>query len=375
MKVSLLRCDSYEYVLVKNNIAQSIEDLGGISAYINKGEKVLLKVNCLMKRKPDEATTTHPHVVKALCEILIAYGAEVIIGDSPGGPFNEMLLSGVYKSTGMEAVAHETGAKLNANTNSFEKHNPKGLILKKYLATDMLNDVDKVISVSKLKTHGMMTFTGAVKNMFGTIPGIVKAEYHLNMPAQDTFADALLDICIGANPVLSFMDGIIGMEGEGPSAGIPRKLGVLLASDNPYILDKAACSIISLNFANVPTIKRSIERNLCAADLSDIEFCGNPLSDFIITDFKIPQTKVSMKFGIGNIFSKHIQPRPAFNKEKCINCGICAENCPAKIITLTDSIPQVNLTKCIRCFCCQELCPKKAIDIYRPPILRLWHKN
>ncbi len=149
-----------------------------------------------MMKKPEEATTTHPIFTKALASILIEYGAQVIVGDSPGGPFNVGILKGVYKACGIEEVAKDVGATLNYNTNSVEIKNEEGILLKKITAIEVLTKVDKVISVSKLKTHGMMRFTGAVKNMFGIVAGLDKAEYHVRMPNNEDFSNALVDIAL-----------------------------------------------------------------------------------------------------------------------------------------------------------------------------------
>lgn len=189
--VSVLGCNNYEYEKVKSAIAQSFANLGGISKYINKNETVLLKVNLIMKKNPDEAATTHPAIVRALAEILINYGCNVVIGDSPGGPFREILLRSIYKTTGMEDVAKQTGATLNYNTGTTHVDNSNGLILKHLTVADFITKVDKIISVSKLKAHCMTKMTGATKNMFGTIPGTVKAEYHFNCPNQQPLPTAL----------------------------------------------------------------------------------------------------------------------------------------------------------------------------------------
>jgi len=372
-KVSLIRCEEYELSKVKAGLRQAIASLGGFEPYIGKGEKVLLKVNLLMKKYPEEATTTHPVFVQALAELLIEYGAKVIIGDSPGGPFTAGMLRGIYKATGMEAVAAATGSELNWNVGSVEMKVPDALFLKKFTATDYLNDVDKVISVSKLKTHGMMTFTGAVKNMFGVVPGIKKAEYHMNMPKHEDFADALIDICMCANPILSFMDGIIGMEGAGPSAGEPRKVGCILLSDSPYHLDKAAVSIINLELAKVPSVVQSAKRGLCTADLSDIEFVDGQVSDFFVEDYVAPKAVnllPKLPRPIMWFMLRYLQPRPIFNAKECSGCADCAKLCPAKIIEMENHRPVAKLNECIRCFCCQELCPRKAVTIFRPFLLR-----
>ncbi|SCG83132.1 Thylakoid associated protein sll1697 [Proteiniborus sp. DW1] len=380
MIVSLAECRSYDYEKVKESIIKSINNLGGVEKYINKGDTVLLKLNLLMKKKPEEATTTHPVFVRALAEVLIEYGAKVVIGDSPGGPFNEKILRGIYKYCGIEEIANEVGADLNYNTSSLEVKNEKGKILKSMEVAEMVTNVDKVISVSKLKTHGMMLFTGAVKNMFGIIPGLHKAEYHFKMPQVEDFSQALLDICLYASPVLSFMDGIVGMEGAGPSAGVPREIGVVLASPSPYHLDVVATTIVNIDPLKVPTILRAVERDIVKGNLDDIELVGDSIEKFKIKDFKAPPIR-SVHFikdnkpsFIRDLSNKLLQPKPVFDHKSCIGCRDCANNCPAKVIEMVNKKPVVNLEGCIRCFCCQELCPEKAIDIHRPILMKILSK-
>ncbi|WP_252187524.1 DUF362 domain-containing protein [Anaeromonas gelatinilytica] len=376
-KVSLLKCSNYDYDLIKKSILKSFKNLGGIDKYIDKGDKVLLKINLLMKKRPEEATTTHPVFTKALAKVLIDYGAEVIIGDSPGGPFNTSILNGVYRACGIEEISKEVGAELNYNTNSVEMKNEKGLILKNINAIEVLNKVDKVISVSKLKTHGMMMFTGAVKNMFGIVAGLEKAEYHVRMPNIKDFSNALLDICILAKPVLSFMDGIVGMEGNGPSGGDPRQVGAVIASTSPYHLDVVATSLIGINPGKVPTIQRSVERGICEGNFNDIEIIGERIEELKINDFIVPEIRsLDLLDGklpkfMRTIINELMQPKPVFNKNICVGCEKCFESCPPQVITMINRKPSVKLDECIRCFCCQELCPVNAIDIHRPILMKL----
>lgn len=375
--VSLIKCDDYRYEKVRQALEKSFENLGGVKKYVNHGETALLKLNLLMKKKPEEATTTHPVFAKALAEILIEHGVKVIIGDSPGGPFNEKILKGIYKVCGMEEVAKDTGAILNYNTNSVDIKNENGLILKRITAIEILEKVDKVISVSKLKTHGMMMFTGAVKNMFGIVAGLDKAEYHVRMPNNKDFSNALVDICLVADPVLSFMDGIVGMEGAGPSGGDPRKVGAVIASTSPYHLDVVATSIIGLKPTKVPTVQRCVERGLCKGNLDDIKLKGDRIEEFILNDFVIPEIRsLDLLEGklpkfMRDIINGLLQPKPVFIHEKCMGCSDCAKNCPPHVIKMVENRPIVNLDECIRCFCCQELCPVKAVDIHRPLLMKL----
>jgi len=378
-KVILKACESYDVELIRQKLVSSLDMMGGLEQYITSGERVLLKVNMLMKKKPEEATTTHPAFVEALAGILIDHGCGVIIGDSPGGPFTQGLLKGMYRACGYEDIASRLPVELNYNVDSTVVVNDKCKVIKKLSVIDVMLNVDKVISVSKLKTHGMMRFTGAVKNMFGTIPGLTKAEYHFKMPDLDDFSDMLVDVCLNSNPVLSFMDGIVGMEGAGPSAGDPRPVGVILTSSNPYALDLVAIDIVGMTAESVPTVKRSIERGYIPDHLSKIAILGDPIESFQVNDFVIPR--------IGNPdFMKNapkpikravdhlLKPRPEFNKKTCIGCGECARCCPPDAIDMVKQKPEVNLDKCIRCYCCQELCPVKAVEIHKPLLNRVFFK-
>lgn len=373
VKVSLVGCSSYEYNLVKEQLKKTVTDLGGFSKYLNKDQKVLLKVNLLMKRKPEEATTTHPIFVKALADLLVDFGVKVIIGDSPGGPYNKKALSGIYEVCGFNDMVTKD-IVLNDNYNSMNSTCEEAVLMKHLEVIEVLDEVDAVISVSKLKTHGMTKFTGAVKNMYGTIPGLKKAEYHYTLPSIDDFSNMLVDVCLNANPVLSFMDGIVGMEGAGPSGGEPRDIGVIIASNSPYHLDVVACQTVGIDPIEVPTIKRAIEREYVSKIFDDFEMVSEPFEAYLINDFKIPNIS-----GVGLLNNKVpkwldsivdyiIKPKPVIQYSKCVSCGECVTCCPAKTIVMKKNQPKIELKECIRCFCCQELCPVKAIKIYRHPI-------
>jgi len=356
-------------------VKKSFENLGGIEKYIKKGEKVLLKANLIMKKSPEDAATTHPALIYALAKTLVDYGADVTIGDSPGGPFSEVLLKGLYKQTGMEDAAKLSGAKLNFDTSSTLVDYPDGEALKKYTVANMVLNADKVISVCKLKSHGMTRYTGAVKNMFGAIPGTTKAEYHFLCKDVESFSKCLTDICLLTKPVLSFMDAVTGMEGNGPTSGTPRFVGAVLASENPFELDICGAEIINTPVEEIPLLKYAVERKLCAESSEKIEIKGEKVKDFIVENFKVPQNKSIHFFKDSKLIKKFVNPRPVFNHSICIGCADCAKNCPAKVIDMVKNKPKINnIEDCIRCFCCQELCPKKAVDVHKPFILKLLSK-
>lgn len=376
--VSLRSCNNYIYEEVKLSMEKLIQDLGGLDNHIQRNSKVFIKLNLLMKKRPEEVATTHPMILKVLAEELLKLGCEIIVGDSPGGPYTVSSLKGVYKTCGIEEVCNELELKLNYDTSEIKVENKDGKILKYMNVIKPITEVDYVINVCKLKTHAMATFTGGVKNLFGVIPGVSKAQYHFKMPDVKDFTEALVDICEYVKPALTIMDGVIGMEGEGPSAGIPRKVGVLLGSSNPYALDVVACKIINLDPSKVPTVQRSIERSLINKDFEEINIVGDSIEDNIIVDYKIPKTK-SISFLRGKVpkrlemlVNKKLAGKPKVIHKSCINCGECARVCPPKVIEMDkEKGPIINLDTCIRCFCCHELCPRKAIEVKRPIIYKL----
>lgn len=369
-KVALVGCDQYQVELIKEKLTAAVRALGGWETYLRKGQTVLLKVNLLMKRSPEEATTTHPVFVKALASLLVAYGVDVVIGDSPGGPFNEKAMAGIYKVCGYADILEE-GMVLNQNFKAASQTCDAAVLMKKLHVIDVLHKVDAVISVSKLKTHGMTKFTGAVKNMYGIVPGLKKAEYHYTLPVIEDFSQMLVDVCLHAKPILSFMDGIVGMEGPGPSGGEPRHVGVVLASDSPYHLDVVACQTVGIKPQDVPTVQRCIERGFIKSDFSDIIMVMEAYESYYIDDFIIPSIsgvgllKHKVPKWVDAIMGHIIKPKPLIDQKKCVGCGECAICCPAQIIDMVDKKPQIHLKTCIRCFCCQELCPVKAIEVHR----------
>jgi uncharacterized protein (DUF362 family) len=247
-KVSIERCKGYEVSRVKNAIKKCLEPLGGLSSFINPGDRVLLKVNLLMKRKPERVTTTHPAMAQAIAELVIEAGGRPMIGDSPGGYnfYNKKVLESIYDVCGMKEAAEKSGATLNYNTDMLDVSNPNGKIIKSIKAIRPVIEADKIISIPKIKTHMMTVYSGAVKNLFGIIPGSYKPEYHLRFDDAEDFADLLLDICSFAKPTLTVMDAVIGMEGYGPTNGSPKKVGLVISSTDPYSLD-AVASYLSQN--------------------------------------------------------------------------------------------------------------------------------
>lgn len=366
---------------VEQLLREGLAEWGGMSAFVKPGQKVLLKVNLLMKKRPEEAVTTHPSVVEAVVRLVQEAGGIAIIGDSPGGPYTVSALHAIYARSGLREVAERTGAILNEDVGQTILQYPEGKLVKSLTVTNCVLDADVVIPLSKLKTHGMMTFTGAVKILFGVIPGLLKAEYHFKMFKVQDFADLLVDIATWVKPTLSIMDGVVGMEGDGPSAGIPRNIGALILSTDPFALDVVATDLIGLKPEKVPTIMAARARGLTSR-LNELQLKGDSRSLWRIQGFVIPKA-VSTNFldmaplpkSVKQFMLNRLRPFPIFEHQSCVGCGDCVNNCPSKVITLNENQrPIVNLEGCIRCFCCQELCPHHAVKLFKPWLARRFIK-
>ena len=373
-EVSLAKCTNYNDKEVEAALRKAISAVTDLS-YITEGTRVVIKPNLVSFLSPDRAATTHPVVLNALIRILNEKGAKITVGDSPGGLFNSVYVNRVYKATGMNNIE---GAVLNRNFSQSVHHSDSALRAREFAYTSYLDDADVIINLCKLKTHGMMGMSNAVKNMFGIIPGTVKPEFHFKFPDHNDFADMLIDLNESFRPALCICDAVTGMEGNGPTSGTPRDIGLIAASENPYKLDLVCAKIIGLEKDNVPTLKRAFERGLAPSDAGQVVTEGD-INDFIIGDFElIPRKSITFNDAGGSIMAGIIRKcmcsRPALLKHKCIGCGECFRICPAKAIEMKNNLPVIDRSKCIYCFCCQEFCPEGAMHVKRPLAARLLGK-
>ncbi len=364
-RVYLSAADDYCEENISRAVHDMLEAFGGAAALAG-GKRVLIKANLLMSSTPDKAVTTHPEVIAALAREFISAGSAVEIADSCGGVYNKNVLQKLYAVCGMNRAAKASGATLNYDTSSFEREFKDGVRINRAHIITPVERAEFIISAAKMKTHGFAYYTGAVKNMFGVIPGLNKAVMHSRFPDKKAFCEMLVDLCEGVRPDLSVIDGVVGMEGAGPSGGTPKKAGVIIGSLSPYAADVAAMKIMGLDLEKSYVHTCAVKRGL----VSDIECEGAPIENFM-TEFEPPYKRENgtllsvlpsaARAKIERIFAAY----PLVNKSKCIGCGECARSCPESTIQIIDKKAQIGYKKCIRCYCCQELCPARAIDIKR----------
>lgn len=372
-KVIVNTSENYRIDRVVNCLEEMFDQMGGLDEIIKPGMRVAIKPNLLAAKNPDDAATTHPSVVKAVISMVQKAGGIVTIVESPGGPYNTAILKKVYSVTGMEAVADETGAELNYDLRVEKIENPDAKYVKSLKILKPLKDADIIINLAKLKTHRMMVYSGAVKNMFGSIAGLEKADFHLRFSDYDKFADALLDIFMASKPQINIIDGIIAMEGEGPGSGVPKYLGVLIASLDAFACDYAALKIIGVNYKDVPVLRLAEERGMF--DKDQVEIAGVDIESVKPDEFDVPALEdmsQSTPLRLLRYISNKFRPRPEILHDKCITCGKCKQVCPPQAISVSEDKKMViDYSKCISCFCCHEFCPENSIKIKKNTIRRI----
>lgn len=373
--VAVVRCKTYNVEAVKPALEEALNAVNGLD-FVMPGMKIIIKPNLVSFKKPDAAATTHPALLEALVEMLLARGADVTIGDSPGGPHSLPLLNRVYAATGMDRL-EKLGAKLNRNMNEKTVDFPEGKVLKNFTYTEYLDEADAIIDFCKLKSHGMLGMSAAVKNLFGTIPGLKKPEVHYKFQNDAEFADMLVDINEYFKPRLAICDAVVGMEGNGPTAGTPRQIGAIIASKSTYYADVVGAELIGMNIDGLPTLQAAYERGFAPASSKNLRVYGD-IRALTVDDFKAPPVRGLSFMRKGNVLhfisKAALEHKPTLKKRFCVGCGECARMCPAKAIEMKNKKPHINREKCIRCFCCQEFCPRAAMVAHRPLAARVLNK-
>lgn len=369
--VAMVQADDYSQQTIERAVRRVFAELE-ISPELFRDKNVLVKPNLLMRRRPEEATTTHPQVMRAVILRLQEMGAkQVVIADSPGGLYTPSQLRSIYSACGMQQVAEETGALLNLETGSAHVPARDPKMCTEFNLIDPVRQADVIVSVGKLKTHCMTGLSGGVKNLFGCIPGLQKPQLHYRYQNRDDFCSMLVDLAQTVAPVLTVMDAVESMEGDGPSGGTIRHTGCLIACTDPFCLDLFLCDLIAMKHSQVPTVQQSIARGLCPSLAEELVLINPDSLPTHIPDFRHPQSK-TVDFS-GNVpgflrplvrqAARALSPKPVVDPQQCIGCGRCSESCPSQVIRIEQGKARIRYKHCIRCYCCHEMCPVKAIHI------------
>ena len=362
-KVSIVRCEHYDSGRVYDAVKRSIDLIGGIDTFVKPGMKVLLKPNLLSARVPEDVVDTNPEVVRAVVRLVKGVGATPFIGDSPGGYGKN--IDEIFKKSGMRRIAEEEGVELVKFTSS---RFVGGIPISRHIF-----DSDRIISIPKFKTHSITVLTAAIKNMFGAVVGLYKAECHSRAPKEEDFSRIIAKVYSSARPHLTIVDGIAAMEGDGPSSGAIRKMNLVMAGEDAVAIDSCLAKIMGIEPLDVLVTKEAYETKLGEADMSKIEVLGDDFNSFIVRDFKLPQT-TPLKFLPKSIMSpiaSLIKFKPFIDAEACKRCNLCKITCPVNCIEIEKDFCSIDYKRCVRCLCCHEVCPYRAISIKRNIITRM----
>lgn len=362
-KVSMIYCMDYDTGRVYDAVRKAVGLVGGMEGFVKPGMKVLIKPNLLSARAPEDAVCTHPEAARAVVRLVKEAGGIPMIGDSPGGFGGN--IADIFEKSGMRRMAQEEGVPLVKFTTS---RFVEGIPISRYVF-----DCDRIISIPKLKTHGLTVLTAAVKNTFGMVTGLYKAECHSRAPKEEDFAKVLAKVYSITKPHLTVVDGIVGMEGDGPAAGEPRSMNLVMAGDDAVAIDALLAKIIGIEPFDVAVTKEAYGMKLGEADLSRIETVGDDLNGFVAKDFLLPQTRALkiLPRSIVGMVSGLVRFKVKIDFNMCKKCNLCKITCPVSAITIDAKECFIDQKKCIKCLCCQEVCPYKAIYIKRNVLTRL----
>jgi uncharacterized protein (DUF362 family)/ferredoxin len=367
--VVLEKCDSYLPDRVGRAVERALAGSLGSGFADLAGHRILLKPNLTAARDPARGVTTHPSVVGAAIDFFKARGAEVSVGDSPAGAVRGVRR--VWENTGMLELCQSKGVSLvNFEAGGWVSRSVND---RTYQVARVLFDFDHIVNIPKLKAHILTLLTGAIKNMFGCVPGFRKSRLHLANPGPSEMSQVLVDIFSIVRPWVSLVDSIEAMEGNGPSSGSIRKLGFVAASTDSVALDAVLASIVGLEPRAVPTTVEAYRRGLGELSMNGIGVKGCRLADVTAHGFEIPGNwRFRLIPGIlGKFLEKIVWVRPEINTGRCTGCEECRNMCAAGAIAIDSGKAEIDHARCTSCLCCHEACPVGAVRIRMSGLARL----
>ena len=329
---ALARCDSYEEEKVQAALDRAVGFLGGYDAFFRPGMRVVIKPNLMRKSDPALCAVVHPSVIRAVAKRAAERGAHVLLAESPGGVYNPAALRGIYEAAGLLPVAEETGMELNYDTSDREVPVP-GRRLKSLHVISPLLEADLVVNIAKMKSHTLAVYSGAVKNLYGVIPGLLKAEMHFQHQSVESFSDMVVDICDFIKPQLNIVDAVMAMEGEGPGSGDPREVDALVASPSAYAADAVSAGLAGYAIDELPMLRLARERGLFSGE---VEILGDDPESLRVKDFVRASQRGNhlLQSKVPGFLVKPLESwfalKPKVRRKACVGCGICALDLPGQ---------------------------------------------
>jgi uncharacterized protein (DUF362 family)/NAD-dependent dihydropyrimidine dehydrogenase PreA subunit len=368
-RVSIARLDDYEPAAVARALRDVLEPLGGARAFIAEGARVVLKPNFLWASDADRAICTNPEIVRQTARLAREAGAaEIVVTDSPG--------VGTARRCARRLGLEDGDDYTIADADDGVDTSVPGAPFQRFAVSRRMREAGVLINLPKAKTHGQMVLTGAVKNTFGAVIGLEKAQWHYRAGRDPrAFARLLVHIHALLAPKLHVLDAVIGMDGNGPGSGTPRRLGCLIAATNGHALDAILCRILDVDPLNLHTFAAAAELGF-SPRLEEIEVVGpapeslRPSPPWVLAR-PVALRSIAGPSWLAPVFESLVSLKPEIDRAACTSCGACAEACAAGAISLTGERVVVDRRRCISCFCCQEMCPSGAISVRAGAVARL----
>ncbi|MGQ9843284.1 MAG: DUF362 domain-containing protein [Spirochaetota bacterium] len=379
MKAILKECKQYDVDAITIKVIEALNLLHfDFSKLYNA--KVAIKPNLLTSASPESAVTTHPAFFRAIVRIVKQHGGVPILIESPA----VQSLQRVMKKTGYDAIVTEEDVLVADTSDCMIIHNNNAHHFKRFEVPKILADCDLLMNLPKFKTHALTHITCAVKNLFGTIHGMKKSQWHIKAKTKEEFAQMLLDLYEAYTTdnsipkvIVNIVDAITIMEGDGPGpSGKPAFLGVIGASYNAIAVDYALSQLTGFAIENIPTITIGFKRRLCSPPdkIEIIKDLGISLGYQGIPPKDAGSTKILAIPFINKLLKNILIAKPVPDAQKCTLCYQCKQICPVQAIsTSTDGkVPKYDYSTCIRCYCCMEICPESAISLSQPLLRRIF---
>lgn len=367
-KIFFVRQEDYTQSRIDEAVKRTFDYFGGIGHFISKGDKVLLKVNLVSGHDIARRVTTDPSIVRSVARMVLDCGGVPLIADSPGiDNFPK-----AAEKAGFMGVARELGVECHELTDPVELPHDDTADYHRISVSRYVLEADKIINLAKLKTHGQMFLTMGVKNLFGTIPGRLKAGWHYNVGLnREKFASLLIDIYRGVNPTFTLLDGVIGMHGDGPTSGEPYNFGYIVGTTDALAMDFWLCRMMGADFEDYPLYMAAKRRNFPQCTLNPDDLAGDITPSHVFPDVHLPKTRSMRLLPRIPFVERLMTSRPVHIPSLCIGCGRCAAVCAAGALKHNNKHLYFDYGKCIRCYCCHEMCPVKAIEFKESGLVRL----
>ncbi len=372
-KVALVRCAGYDAESLPPSLSFALDLIGGLGAFLKRGDRVFVKVNHLSPDSaPDEAIYTHPVFVREVLRLLASFDVDITVGDDTNSGQGDRFLSSGYR----QACADLRVRLINLKEAGFTEVLVQGKVLRRaYVARPVL-EADVLVNLPKLKTHSFTAFTGAVKNMFGVIPHGLRLDCHRRFVRSEVFSQMLVDLFSRVRPQLTIMDAVVAMEGEGPSSGAPRPVGLILAGRDAVAVDAVATRIIGYDPLRIYTTSYAHQRGLGSGSLDRIEIAGADIKSVEVKDFRRSAVAIGLlqqrlPAFLYAYFQSQLTLTPEVAAAKCTACLRCLDICPVQAISLFGKAARVEEKKCIHCLCCHEVCRFQAVRLKQRPLGKL----